>query len=165
MDCLEAIKARRSVRRYQPDKKIDKDKIEKILDAGRWAPSARDTQPWQFVVVEDKTRLKEFADITDYGKFIKDASACIAVYCEDGKYFLEDGSAAVENILLAATAENLGTCWVAGDKKAYCGTISKLLGVSGGLKLIALISIGYAADRPGNRKRKPLDKIVHWERY
>ena len=102
-------------------------------------------QPWQFVVVTDKSMRAKIAHLTDYGKFIAGAPACIAVFCQDTKYYLEDGSAAVENILLAATALGLGSCWVAGDKKPYAEEVANLLGVPRKYKLIALISLVVAS--------------------
>lgn len=164
MDFFEVVKARKSSRKYK-EAKVDRVVIEKILDAGRMAPSAYGTQPWHFVVVEDRVRLKAIADITDYGKFIKDASACIIVYAEEDKYYLENGCAAVENVLLAAAALELGTCWVAGDKKKYVDVIDKLVNASDKMKLIALISLGVSAEKSTNKKIKSLDKLIHWENF
>ncbi|MBU4484666.1 nitroreductase family protein, partial [bacterium] len=145
---------------------LDRETINKILDAGHWAPSARNTQQWEFMVVQNKDKLKQIADITDYGKFIAEASACIIVYYEDAKYYMEDGCAAVENILLAAAALGLGACWVAGDKKPYCGQINELLNVPENYKLVALISLGVPADKPGSRRRKKsLEEITHWDKW
>ncbi len=87
------------------------------------------------------------------------------VFCQDTKYYLEDGSAATENILLAATDLGLGTCWIAGDKKEYCGEVAALLGVPSIFKLISLISVGWAVREPLQRKRRSLDEVLHWEKF
>lgn len=105
------------------------------------------------------------AGITDYGKFIKNAPACIAVFCEDTKFYLEDGCAATENMLVAATALGLGTCWVAGDKKDYADTVRELLAVPSSYRLVSLIAIGYARPRPQPRHKRALRDLLHWEKY
>lgn len=163
MDAIEAIKTRRSIRRFER-REIPKEVIEDIVDCGRLAPSGRGVHPWEFIVITNSETRKRIADLTDYGKFIADAPVCIAVFCQDTKYYLEDGSAATENMLIAANAYGLGTCWVAGDKKPYCETIRELLGVPKGYKLVSLIAMGYPAERPQKSKR-PLEEVLHWERW
>ncbi len=134
------------------------------MDCGRLAATAINIQPWQFVAVTDREMLGKIASITDHGKFIADAPCCIAVFCEKGKYYLEDGSAATQNILLAAHAHGLGSCWVAGDKKPYCGEIGRLLGVPESHTLVSLIAIGHAESIPSPAK-KPLSEVLHWEKF
>ena len=99
-----------------------------------------------------------------YGKFIADAPACIVVTTKDTRYFLEDGSAATTNILNAAHALGLGSCWVAGDKKPYASQILQACNAPADMKLISLIAIGYPAEVPQPTKRE-LDSVVHWETY
>lgn len=164
MDLFEAIAARRSIRKYG-EGKVDDDTIMKILDAGRLAPSAYGEEPWHFIVVKDKKQLKVIAEMTDHGKFIKGANFLIVVYCGDGKYYLEDGCAAVENILLAVAALKLGACWVAGDKKQYVDDMAKYFDVPEGYRLIALIPVGRPGQKPKKRQSKPLEEMVHWEKF
>ncbi len=163
MDAIKCIKTRRSIRKYKPDK-IEKEIIEDIIDCARLAPTANNIQPWEFIVVDNKEIKDQLAEITDYGKFIKEAPVCIVVFCKDTKYYLEDGSAATQNILLAANAYGLGTCWVAGDKKPYADKIRKLLNVPEGYKLISLISMGYPAEKPSPPKRA-LNEVLHWNSF
>lgn len=141
MDALEAIRTRRSLRQFKPEP-VPKEILEKIVDAGRLAPSAINIQPWEFVVITEKPTLRRLAALTDYDKFMSDAAACIAVFCKDTKYYLEDGCAAVENILVAAWALGVGSCWVAGDKKPYCRAVAQALNVPDEFKLVALIPLG-----------------------
>ncbi|MCX8053412.1 MAG: nitroreductase family protein [Armatimonadetes bacterium] len=164
MDAIECLKTRRSVRSYRKDISIDRSVVEDIVDCGRLAATAINIQPWQFVAVTDQDMLAKIASITDHGKFIADAPCCIAVFCEKVKYYLEDGSAATENILLAAHAHGLGSCWVAGDKKPYCGEISRLLGVPDKYTLVSLIAIGHPESIPSPPK-KSLSETLHWERF
>jgi len=163
MDAIEVLKTRRSVRAYRSDP-VPKETIEDIIDCGRLAATAVNIQPWEFVVVTSPELLRSIAQATDYGKFIAEAPVCMVVLCQETKYYLEDGSAATENILLAARAHGLGSCWVAGDKKAYASQICHLVGAPRGYKLISLIPIGYPAVSPEPPKR-PLSDVLHWEKY
>lgn len=166
MDAIEVIKTRRSIREYK-DKPIPKDLLENFVDAARFAATARNIQPWEFVMVTKQETLKKLANFAENGRFIADAQACIAVFCIDTKYYLEDGCAATANILLAATALGIGSCWVAGDKKPYCGQVKSLLGVPDSFKLVSMISLGYplSADEFKVADKRKLSEIIHWERF
>lgn len=164
MEVLEAIKKRASIRSYL-DKSIENEKLEHIIEAARQAHTARAIEPWEFIVLTDKDKIKAVADITDHGKFMKDAACCIAVYCQDTKYYLEDGAAATQNILLAATALGIGSCWIAGDKKAYAKDISLSIGVPEDLKLVSLISLGYAKEEARKQRKRALKDVLHWQRF
>jgi len=161
---LDVIYSRHSSRTFT-DKPLDRSLIEKLVDAGRLAATARNEQPWDFVVVTDQQVRQQIADITDHGKFIAQSPVCIVVFCEPTKYYLEDGSAATENILLAAEALGLGSCWVAGDKKPYTGQVAELLNVPPQKKLVALIAIGYSADAAPRASKRDLAGVIHWERF
>lgn len=164
MDALDAIISRRSVREYK-DKNIPKDLIEKIIECARHAPAAKGEEPWEFIAITDKSILKAIADIADYGKFIGDSNCTIAVFCKDIKYYLEDGSAATENMLIAATGLGIGSCWVAGDKKSYCQKIADILKVPSGFKLISMIALGYPLQKPKPFEKRPLREVLHWEKF
>ncbi|MEW6087457.1 MAG: nitroreductase family protein [bacterium] len=162
---VETIKKRHSVRKYL-DKPVPKEILKEMIDAGRLAPTARNEQPWEFVVVTKSELLEKVAEATDHGKFIKGAGACIIVCCKDTKYFLEDGSAATENIILTAESFGVASCWVAGHKKGYCGDIKKILGIPDDLIVISLISLGYAgADDILRKPKKSVDEVIHWEKF
>lgn len=163
MDAIECLKTRRSVRAYER-KAVPGEILEDLVDCGRLAASAINVQPWAFVVVTDADTKRQLADITDHGSFIAQAAACIAVFCLDRKYYLEDGSAATQNILNAARAHGLGACWVAGDKKPYAPEIGKLLGLPEDYKLVSLVSVGYPAEIPSPAK-KPLAEVLHWNKF
>ena len=163
MKVLKVIKERRSVRSFQR-KEIPKEILEDLVDCGRLAPTAINIQPWEFIVVREREMLRKVADITDYGKFIAEASACVIVVCKDTKYYLQDGSAATENILLAAEDYGVGSCWVAGDKKRYAAEILELVGVPPGYRLVSLIALGYPKSKPKPEKRS-LKEVIHWEKF
>ncbi len=164
METFEAFSKRASVRKYL-DKAVDKSLIEKLVDAGRRAPTARAVEPWEFIAVTDRNILRKLGGVADHGPFIKEAACCIAVYCADTKYYLEDGCAATENILLAVADLGLGACWVAGDKKPYARDVSDILGVSSDLKLVSLISVGWPSAKIEQVKRRSLKEVIHWEKY
>jgi nitroreductase len=163
MQPIELLKTRRSIRAYTPQA-VPREIIEDIIDCGRLAPTARNEQPWEFVVVTDKALRSRIAQAADYGRFIADAPVCVAVLSRQTKYYLEDGSAATLNILLAAHAHGLGACWVAGDKKPYAARVVQMVGAPEDYRLISLVSIGYPAEKPETGKRA-LREILHWERF
>ena len=164
MEALEAIKTRRSVRSFTA-KLVPKEIIEEIIDGARLAPSANNIQPWEFVVVTDQATRERIASVTDYGKFIADAPVCIAVFCKDTKYYLEDGCAATENILIGACALGLSSCWVAGDKKSYAAQVSKVLEVPDSHSLISLLALGYSNVKASAYGKRELNEVVHWEKF
>jgi len=164
MDALDALRTRRSCRTFA-ETTVDRGLLEQVVDAGRLAATARNEQPWEFVVVTGAEALRDIAAMTDHGPFIADAPACIVVLAHETKYYLEDGSAATQNLLLAAHALGLGACWVAGDKKPYATQIVQRVGAPPEMKLVAMVALGHpAGDLPNPRKRS-LDDVIHWETF
>jgi nitroreductase len=163
MDAIEVLKTRRCIRAYTAEP-VARAVIEDIIDCARLAATARNDQPWEFVVVTERAALQGLAALAEFGKFIARAAACVVVLCKDSTYYLEDGCSASENILLAATAHGLGACWVAGDKKSYADAVRQEVGVPEGYKVVSLISIGHPAESPHKPKR-PLAEVLHWEKF
>jgi nitroreductase len=163
MDAIEALKTRRSVRTYRRDP-VPREVVEDIVDCARLAASAINVQPWEFVAVTDGDTRREIAAATDYGPFIAEAPVCVAVLSQGTKYYLEDGSAATQNLLVAARAHGLGSCWVAGDKKPYAGEVLRILNAPSDLKLVSLVALGYA-DAPAAPDKRPLKDVLHWEQF
>ena len=139
MELLEAIRTRRSIRRFKKEP-VPPELIEKMLEAARWAPSSVNSQPWEFIVVTEAALRRKIADLAEYGKHIAQAPACIAVFCQDTKYYLEDGSAATQNILVAAAALGVQSCWVAGDKKDYTVDVARLVGLPPEFRLPVILA-------------------------
>jgi nitroreductase len=158
------IKQRRSIRNFSSDP-VSESVIQDILDCGRLAPTARNLQPWLMGAVTDQELRHRISDLTEYGKFIRESPVCFAVFTvADEKYYLEDGCAATMNIILAAAAHGLGTCWVAGDKKGYAVKVRDLLNVPKSYTLVSLIACGYPDEEPHQHK-KPLEEVVFWNKY
>lgn len=163
MDAITALQSRRSIRTFRKEP-VPRELIEKIIDCARLSPTARNEQPWEFVVVTGEKGRRDLAHLTDFGRFIAQAPVCVAVFCRDCKYYIEDGSAATMSVLLAAHALGLAACWVAGDKKTYAKEVGSLLGAPDDMKLVALIPIGYSDEAPQPRKRS-LQDVLHWEKF
>lgn len=161
MDALEAIRKRRSIRGYT-DEAVPKADLETIVDAGRLAATGSNRQPWDFVIVTDRAMIGQFRVS---GTWIASAAAVIVVVMDPGsRWWIEDGAAAIENMLLASTALGYGSCWVEGDVLPREEQIKILLGVPDEKRVMALIPIGVAAETPAPEK-KPLEQVLHWERY
>jgi len=164
MDFFEVVRNRKSVREYS-EKEVKKELLEKVVDAGRLAATARNVQPWQFIITSDKEILKKICSMCPNGPFIKDAPHLIAVFSKDTKYYLEDSSAATQNMLLAIEALGLGGCWVAGDKKDYIEAVRKIFNVPEGYRLVSMISVGYPKKAQGPKAKKGIKEILHWEKW
>ena len=161
MDALEAIRKRRSIRRYTDDV-IPKADLETIVDAGRLAATGSNQQPWDFVVVTDRAMIAQFKIS---GAWIASAGAVIVVVMDPrSRWWIEDGAAAIENMLLASTALGYGSCWVEGDVLLREEQFKILLGVPAEKRVMALIPIGVAAETPAPEKRL-LEQVLHWEKY
>lgn len=165
MDVLEAIRDRRSIRRYHR-KDVPDEKLMQVLEAGRWSPSAHNSQPRKFIVVKNEKVRRELAQIATYGSFLAEAPVAIAVVIDpsSSNHPVEDGAAATQNMLLAAHAIGLGSCWIGAYGSGYEDRAMRILGVPGDKRLLSLISLGYAADS-GGTTRIELSKLVCYELY
>jgi len=171
MDIYEVIRKRRSVRKYRPEPVPD-DVLNRILDAGRIAPSAKNLQPWHFVIVKDPAVKKDLAAACRNQLWMADA-AVIICGCADEKNcyaklgslgfsFQVDLAIGLDHMILAATAEGLGTCWIAAYDEER---VKKVLGIPDTLRVVCLTPIGYPAEVPAERGRKSLKEITSWDRY
>jgi len=161
MDALEAIRKRRSVREYTGDP-IPREDLVKIVDAGRWAPSGYNRQPWDFIVVTERATIDQLKVVAQW---MAKAGAVIAVALDpSSEFWLEDGSAAIENMLIASTALGYGSCWLEGDTLPLEEKFKTLLNVPEEKRLLTLIPIGVPREWP-NREKKSLEEVLHWERY
>ena len=166
MDVVKAIRERRSIRKYKSTE-VEAEKIQTILQAGRWAPSASNKQPWHFVVVRDETMRKKFAEVHNYGRFMAESPVVIVVLGDPAKhprYHLADPHNAVQNMLLAAYHEGLSTCWMGVRDTDIEPKFKELLGVPDDLRVICSISVGYG-NQERNSTRFPFDEIVSWEKF
>ena len=165
------ILQRRSIRRYQ-SRSLEPDAIEALLTAAMAAPSACAKDPWRFVVVENRSTLERLAGGLSHGKFLAQAAVGIVV-CGDLEaahdrqlsYLLQDCSAAIENLLLAAHLLGLGACWLGvHPRAARMEHIRSVLAIPVAILPISCISIGYAAQSKEARSRYDASR-VHHERW
>jgi nitroreductase len=169
MDVIEVIKKRRSVRSYT-DKPVERDKIQRLLEAARLAPSASNRQEWRFVVVTDEKRRAALAEAANNQEFVAQASVVIAACAEHDGHVMRCGQAcypidvaiAVDHMTLQAVAEGLGTCWIGAF---YEDQVRQILGIPEEIRVVELLTVGYAAGSPGPRSRLPLRQIAHWEAW
>lgn len=166
MEALETIKTRRSIRKYKKAP-VPEEVIEGVLDAGRWAPSSKNTQPWKFIVLKDAEVRRRLSELLPNGKFLADTPLGIAVIVDPAasSRTVEDGVAATENMLLAAHALGLGACWIGSYGIANEGRAKDVLEVPQEQRLLSVIALGYPDEAPLPRSRKSLAEIVFNNKY
>jgi nitroreductase len=164
MNAIEVMKTRRSIRKFK-NGPIPDEILRDIIDCARLAPSGHNAQPWHFVVVTDAAIKDQIASLARWGSFIREASACIAVFCDTrADLRIEDASAATENIMLAAWHYGLGTCWVNSRKREHSKGVESLLKCPATYELMSLVAVGYPDEKPGPRKKK-LDEVIGWNSF
>jgi len=173
MDVLEAIKGRRSIRAFK-NQDVPAETVEELIDAARWAPSAGNIQPWEFIIVRKPRIKRRLVEAALDQMFIEEAPVVIIVcaneerssqgYGARGKtlYCIQDTAAATQNIHLTAYSLGLGTCWVGAFREEETREILK---IPRGMRPVAMIPVGYPAEAPTARTRKPISQIVHYETF
>ncbi len=169
MELLELVKSRYSVRSYQP-RPVEQDKLDRILEAVRLAPSGSNRQPWKFVVVRDgEVRRRLVAACADQ-QFLAEAPVVVAgvglmpdrVMRCDIPGDPVDVTIAMEHLALAATAEGLGTCWIGAFDQDQ---VREVLGIPKSAKVVAVMTLGYPADNPRPKSRKSIGEIVSYDQW
>ena len=164
MDFYEAIKSRYSVRSYL-NKPVEQEKLDRILDAARLAPSGSNRQPWKFVVVRDAETRKKLVLACSNQEFVGQAPVVIAGVGLMPDRIMSCGvpgdpvdvAIALEHVALAAAAEGLGTCWIG---SFHQDQIRALLGIPANAKVIEVMTLGYPADHPRPKTRKSIKELV-----
>ena len=165
-DILNLLKTRRSIRKYK-DKPVEEEKIQKCLEAARWAPSASNKQPWEFIVVKDKQVRKKLSEIHPYAIFVAESPVVFVPLTNPEvhiKYHMSDSALATMQYILEAHSLGLGTCWAGVIGSSIELEIKDLLGVPEHLNILGLVATGYADEEP-TRTRKELVDLVHYEKY
>lgn len=170
LDVFDAIKLRRSIRRYKR-KEVEKEKLIRIIEAGRLAPSATNSQPWHFIVITNPEIKKKLGESYPKDWFVN--APVIIVACADPskawvradgeEYWKVDVAIALQNMVLCAVEEGLGTCWIANfDEKI----VKEVLGIPSGIRVVAMTPLGYPDEVKGKvHDRKPLEEILHFEHW
>ena len=170
MNVYEAIKKRKSVRSYR-EKKVEQEKLIRILEAARLAPSAANKQEWRFVIVRDKEKRRQLSEAASHQRFVAEAPVVIAC-CAETDYqemtcgqlcYPIDVAIAIDHVTLAAVEEGLGTCWIGAF---FEDKVKRTLNVPDDIRVVELLTLGYPTDDSVKTKsRLPLEKIVKWDTW
>jgi len=173
MDVLEAIKGRRSIRAFL-NRDVSPEIVEKLVEAACWAPSAGNIQPWEFIIVRKPETKQKLVEAALGQTFIEEAPVVIVVCANENRsaqgygvrgktlYCLQDTAAAIQNIHLTAYSFGLGTCWIGAFKE---NEAKEILKIPNGIRPVAIIPVGYPAETPKPRNRRPINQIIHYETF
>ena len=162
MEVFETIKNRRSIRAYKTER-IPAEKIEKLMETARLAPSAANRQNWKFIVVDDKEILKTLTPACNNQPSVGSSSHVIAGIADPTqKWHQVDVAIALEHIVLQAVELGLGTCWIGAFNEEE---VKKILKVPQEKKVVALLTVGYPAESPSAKPRKEISEIVAYNEY
>jgi nitroreductase len=163
LDIIETIKTRRSVRNFKADP-IPDEVIEKILEAGRWAPSGLNNQPWRFAVVTNTATKEKISKLTHYSKIVLGAHVLIPVFLDTAKSYhrekdIQAIGACLQNMLLEVHSLGLGAVWL-GEIIKSNEEIKHILSLGADLELMAVIAPGYPDESPRRTTRKEMKALI-----
>lgn len=169
MDVFEAISKRRSIRKYK-NELVDDEKLENILECARIAPSAANRQEWKFIVVKSKETREKLVEAANGQKFVGEAPITIVACSTESKRkmpcgqfaYTVDISIAVSFMILEATEQGLGTCWLGAYDEEK---VRNILQIPENIRVPAMFTLGYADEEPHQRPRKHLSEIISSEKY
>jgi nitroreductase len=171
MKFIELAETRRSIRSYKPDP-VPEGLLNEVLQAGNLAPSAKNLQPFQFIVVRDAAKLDELA-VAYPAPFLREAPVVIVVCVEpskgwtrdryDGKNYCEvDAAIAIDHMTLAATDRGLGTCWIGAFDPAK---VAAAMGLPDGVEPINMLPLGFPNEAGRGKTRKTLKQLVRYDHW
>lgn len=177
MELMEGLLTRRSVRKYQ-DKPIERETIMEIIKAAQYSPTAHNRQPWEFLVIDDREFLAELRHIQRWTSFAKDA-ACVVIVCgdteksfsrckEDEKWtFIDvDCAIATENLMLAAWARGIGSCYCgAAPMQKVVDALKERLHLPDNIRPFAIVPMGYPAETPKQPEDRYHPEKIHWGKW
>lgn len=173
MDIPEAIVQRRSIRQFT-EQEVPEETVERLINAARWAPSAGNIQPWDFVIVRKAETKARLANAAFDQQSIDQVPVIIVVcanellssgrYGERGKtlFCLQDTAAAIQNMLLFAYSIGLGTCWIGAFDEEQ---VREIIKVPAGSRPVGIVPVGHPGEAPQPRRRKPSSEITHYETF
>lgn len=168
MDVFTAIEQRRSIRKYK-DKPVEEEKLQKVLEAARLSPSARNEQNWKFVVVKDADTREKLTEAIGQ-PFVREAPIILVCCGTEPNAIMRGGqprytvdlSIATAYMMLAAYEQGLGTCWLGSyDEKA----VKKVLEIPEKVRVVSITPLGYPNESPAPRPRKSIDEIVSYDKF
>jgi len=166
MDVLTLLKTRRSIRKYLSTP-VEDEKVKQCLEAARWAPSASNKQPWEFLIVKNQIVRDKLAELHPYAKFVTESPVVFVPLTNPKihpKYHQSDTALATIQFMIMAHALGLGTCWAGVIETSFEKDIKKLLNIPDYLHILAIVALGYPYQEREST-RKELDTLIHWETY
>ena len=163
MEVYEAVRTVLAVRSYQ-EKAVPPDVIRRIVEAGCLTGSAMNSQPWDFIVVEDRDALRRLGALARTGPYVAQAPLAIVVAIERTRFSVSDASRAIQSMILTAWSEGVGSNWVG---FLNLDEVKPLLRIPDDLDVLAIVSFGYPAQAvgKGQKQRKPLSEVAHREQF
>ena len=164
MEVFEAVSTVLAVRTYQ-DTRVPDDLVRRVVEAGRLSASAGNQQPWHFIVVSKRDTVQRIGEIMTTGPYASGASHVIAVMIvKDKRIAISDGSRAIQNMILTAWSEGVGSNWIG---FGHMPAIEELLGVPDTHQALAVLALGYPAEAlgRGRKKRKPMAEVASREKF
>ena len=171
MELYEAIEKRRSIRRYL-ERKVESDKLNRVMDAAHLAPSAKNVQPWKIILVEDDALKAGLVEASKGQQFLKDAHYIVVMctnekecYQNHGDYmtsFAVDAAIFIDHLTLAAYAEGLGTCWIGRFNE---DKVKELLNIPEDYRVVVMSPLGYPAEEGKDKGRKHLSEILFSDKW
>ena len=167
-ETIQTILSRRSIRKFTDDA-VSTDDINTILEAGRWAPSGLNNQPWKFIVIRDGNTIEEISTCTHYSAVVKGAPLLIAIFLDHDTMYnhtkdVQAVGAAIQNMLLCCHELGLGAVWL-GEIMNQKDKVNLILNCPDGLELMAVIAIGHPATNNVTSSRKELKDICYYEKF
>ncbi len=163
METFDAIRTVLAVRRFK-DTPIPEPIVQQIVEAGRLTASGGNSQPWHFIVVRDKETLRRLGQLARTGPYIPQAPLAIVVAMDRSPFAVSDGSRAIQDMILAAWSQGVGSNWVGFNSLPE---VNPLLGIPEEVSVLAIVPFGYPAEAvgKGQKKRKPLGEVAYHERW
>jgi nitroreductase len=163
METFDAIRTVLAVRHFK-DTQIPEPIVRHIVEAGRLTASGGNSQPWHFIVVRDKETLRQLGQLARTGPYIPQAPLAIVVAMDRNPLAISDGSRAIQDMILAAWSQGIGSNWVGYNNLTE---VNPLLGIPEEVSVLAILPFGYPAEAvgKGQKKRKPLGEVAYHERW
>ena len=165
MKCIEQILSRRSIRKFK-NKPVSEEVLNNILEAGRRSPSATNKQPWHFVIARDQ-KAKEACSFGGYNRFTSDASFVIVGFYKQSEVIIEklslmDVTIALQNMVIAAWVQGVGSCWMgAFDERKLKDTLN----LPTDSRIVGAVAFGIPDENPSQPAKKPVNEIVHFDKW
>ncbi|NHJ31911.1 MAG: hypothetical protein FK732_03525 [Asgard group archaeon] len=165
MKCIDQILSRRTIRKYK-DEPVSEEVLNNIMEAGRCAPSATNSQPWHFVVARDE-KSKEACDFQGFNRFIKKSSFIVVGFYRQSEVIIEklslmDVTIALQNMVVAGWVQGVGSCWMGAFDDVK---IESTLNLPSDAWVVGAVAFGIPDESPSQPPKKPLNQIVHFDTW